>query len=168
MNQLNPRIIWLFFLRSFLVGWAIFLALGGFFGIAIFKLGLGKGTVISIIVGIVFLVSLGAYFWARWSYNAYKFELTDGAFKKEYGVIRKRYVSIPYERMQNVNINRGLLMRILGLSSLIIQTAGYGGPRRGYFGFGRGAEGNLPGLSPERAEQLRERLIDETSGGSGV
>jgi hypothetical protein len=102
--------------------------------------------------------------WAGLSYNAYKYELTEDVFKKEHGVIWKRYVSIPYERIQNVDIHRGVIARILGLSSLMIQTAGYSGHNRS-FALGAGdPEGKLPGLSREKAEELREDLIRKTKG----
>ena len=39
-------------------------------------------------------------------------------------MIWKRYVTIPYDRIQNVDIYRGVLARLLGLSDLNIQTAG--------------------------------------------
>ena len=70
------------------------------------------------------------------------------------GIIYKKYVSIPYDRIQNVDIHRSLLARILGLSSLRIHTAGVGGMAS--------AEGNLPGVSTEVAEQLREELLSRS------
>lgn len=108
-----------------------------------------------------------SYGWAKLSYNAYKYQLAEDAFKKEHGVIWKKYVSIPYERIQNIDIHRGILARILGLSDLMIQTAGYAG---GYGrGIGREPEGRLPGLSKEKAEQLRDELIRRAKGAkSGV
>ncbi len=83
-------------------------------------------------------------------------ELIDTGFRKESGVISKRYVTIPYDRIQNVNIDRGIMARILGLSDLSIETAGFSAiqMRRGY-----SAEGRLPGLSTEVAEQLRDELV---------
>ena len=78
------------------------------------------------------------------------------------GVINKKYVSIPYSRIQNVDINRGLLERMFGLSTLKIQTAGASATTS--LG-SRGAEGVLPGLSQEVAEQLRGELIARSHGG---
>ena len=75
-------------------------------------------------------------------------------------MIWKKYVTIPYERIQNVDIHRGLIARLLGLSDLNIQTAGASTMvYRGRGGGGFGAEGRLPGISCEIAEQLRDELV---------
>jgi len=56
-----------------------------------------------------------------------------------------------------VDIYRGVLARLLGLSDVHIQTAGYSMPRRSGFG----SEGRLPGLGVAVAEKLRDELIDK-------
>ena len=81
----------------------------------------------------------------------YKYETTDVSFEKEYGVIAKNHVSIPYHHIQNVDIKRGILERILGISSVEIQTAG------SEVG---GAEGVLPGISKRKAKQLQDELLE--------
>ncbi len=91
--------------------------------------------------------------WAKLTVHFYRYELTDAGFRKELGVIYKKYVTVPYDRIQNVDINRGILDRLLGLSSLMIQTAGASS------GVAGATEGVLPGLSREVAEQLRDELI---------
>ena len=95
------------------------------------------------------------YYWADLTQKNYFYELADEDFKKEHGVINKKYVTIPYERIQNVDIHRNLLDRQLGLSQLKIQTAGAINPGS----YGASAEGYLPGLDPQEAEWLREELI---------
>jgi len=169
MKQLDPKSVWLFFL-GYVVRWIIIIFLLGFYLFAtifakdnlINQLSLSLGW--NFIVLAVFLVV--CYAWARLSYHFYRYELSDSGFKKESGVIFKRYVTIPYDRIQNVDIYRGIFARLLGLSDLHIQTAGMSnGGRRGVF-----AEGRLPGLSREDAEKLRDELIARTrkSSASGV
>ena len=68
-------------------------------------------------------------------------------------------MTIPYDRIQNVDIYRGILARLLGLSDLNIQTAGMSAIINRYGVSGGGAEGRLPALSREVAEQLRDELI---------
>jgi putative membrane protein len=75
----------------------------------------------------------------------------EGEFRQEYGVLNKKYASIPYHRIQNVDLNRNLLERILGLSEIQIHTAGESSVS---------SEGRLPGLEPDIAENLREQLLD--------
>ena len=102
--------------------------------------------------------------WSKLAYDAYKYELREDGFRKEYGVIWKKYVTIPYERIQNVDINRGLLARLLGLSDLQIQTAGISATVSRYGMAGMGAEGRLPGISKDVAEELRDELIKRARG----
>src|SRR3990167_5406284 len=99
------------------------------------------------------------FVWAKLTYYFYRYELTDVGFRKELGVIYKKYVTIPYDRIQNVDIYRGILARLLGLSDLNIQTAGMSATINRYGVSGGGAEGRLPALSREVAEQLRDELI---------
>lgn len=164
MKQLDPKAVWLFFLSS-IVRWlflAIFITIwsGGFF-----IRSAGTDSEISFgFLGWLWLiipaVIVLAYIWAQLSYRFYKYELTEAGFRKESGVIYKRYVTIPYDRIQNVDIYRGILARLLGLSDLHIQTAGSSAMMgRGGWATGMMAEGRLPGLSHEIAEQLRDELI---------
>ncbi len=102
---------------------------------------------------VVALLLILSYIWARLSYRFYRYELRDNGFRKESGVIYKSYVTIPYDRIQNVDVYRGILARMLGLSDLHIQTAGAGTML---------GEGRLPGLSHEVAEQLRDELINRS------
>ncbi len=159
MEKLDPQAVWLFFFRFLGIGLLILI-------IAILRIGIGSATIEErldskiLLLAFLFLV-IFSYLWAKLSYNAYKYELTEEVFKKEHGVIWKRYVSIPYERIQNIDIHRGILARILDLSDLMIHTAGYSG-----YGVTsiRSPEGKLPGLSKERAEELRNELIKRAKG----
>lgn len=161
MKQLHPRSIWLFFFTGLfqLVFFMVFLSiwfvslLSGLRGVG------GLGIYISVFMVILLILILLLYIWARLSYRYYRYELTDDGFKKELGVIYKKYVTIPYERIQNVDIYRGILARILGLSDLNIQTAGASAQVTRHGVFGAGAEGRLPGLLHEDAEKLRDELI---------
>lgn len=100
---------------------------------------------------IILVLLVSSFVWAKLTYHFYRYELTDSGFRKELGVIWKVYVTIPYDRIQNVDIYRGILARLLGLSDLQIQTAGISGMVA--------SEGRLPGLSREVAEQLRDEII---------
>lgn len=64
------------------------------------------------------------------------------------GIMFERIVAVPYGRLQLVDINRGPLLRALGLSTLKFVTAS-------------AATGvQLPGLTQADAEALRDRLIE--------
>lgn len=64
------------------------------------------------------------------------------------GIMFERVVAVPYGRLQLVDINRGPLLRALGLSTLKFVTAS-------------AATGvQLPGLTAENAEALRDQLVE--------
>lgn len=133
------------------------------FSLAVPILRVGFGifpyTLPSLSIIILFFVVwvLLSYIFAKLSYKYWRYQSVGTSIKIEKGVIWKKYISIPYNRIQNVDIYRGVLARLLGLSDVHIQTAGYSMPRRSGFG----SEGRLPGLGVAVAEKLRDELIDK-------
>lgn len=91
------------------------------------------------------------------SYKNFLYEITDGELRIEKGVITKTYKSIPFSRIQNVEIVRGILARFFGFSAVKIHTAGYSGPQN------NAAEGVLPAVSVEEAERLRSILMKKSN-----
>lgn len=165
MKKLHPRSVWLFFF-SIVLRWLFVLIIVGFNAFFVVLGGASSpggsfrfADFISWSLLILVLSVILSYIWAKLSYHFYRYELTDNGFRKELGVIWKKYVTIPYDRIQNVDIYRGVLARILGLSDLHIQTAGASAQVSRYGSWGIGAEGRLPGLSYEDAEKLRDELI---------
>jgi len=160
MKQLDPKAVWLFFLGSIwrLLFYIIILSI---FWTSVF-IGNRNNITTDPSFGflnwswLVFLAFL-VFCWivAKLTYKFYKYELREDSFRKEHGIIWKKYVSIPYDRIQNVDIYRGVFARLLGLSDIQIQTAG--GITAG--SYGAFSEGRLLGLSREVAEQLRDELI---------
>jgi len=95
-------------------------------------------------------------------YVTYKFCLADDALLIEQGILNKERVSIPYRQVQNINLKRNIIDRLLGVSHLIILTAGHedsrdpGDPNYQ-------AEGQLPLLDKHRAEQIQSELLQHTN-----
>lgn len=163
MKQLNPKAVWLFFWTYFF-GLLVPALIFSFYFSAVTSIVADRKQEVADFSSLISLLGYKPYvilaallmfcfIWAKLSYRFYKYELTDLGFKKEHGVIWKKYVTIPYERIQNVDIYRGVIARILGLSDLHIQTAGMSASR------GVSSEGRLPGLSIADAEQLRDELV---------
>jgi len=165
MKQLNSKSVWLFFISSVL-RWFFMIVFLSIWGVGFWsksESGIDSGIFsfgfLSWLWFILPVFLVLCFIWAKLSYHFYRYELVDSGFRKESGVIYKKYVTIPYDRIQNVDIYRGILARLLGLSDLQIQTAGASAVvSRGVMA-GVGAEGRLPGLSKDVAEQLRDELI---------
>lgn len=86
---------------------------------------LRRGLLIAALVAAgAFFVSL-AYQLLKWYFYVYRYE--EGYLHLKSGVIVKNERSIKQERVQTVNIRRGIIQRILGLASLQVETAGGGG-----------------------------------------
>jgi membrane protein YdbS with pleckstrin-like domain len=85
------------------------------------------------------------------AYANWKYEFTEEGLKKERGIIFKKYSSVPYVRIQNVDIHRGIFARAFGFSTLMLHTAGYSGVPN--------AEGNLPAVETHRAEEIRKLIM---------
>ena len=187
MKQLDPKSVWLFFFNFVLKGFIMIILplalvsfqLGTFKHAVSFPDGssrlsfLGDSGGVGFLNWFVFsfsfqnwlLITIPAFLvlcfvWAKLTYRFYRYELLDTGFRKESGVIYKKYVTIPYDRIQNVDINRGILARIFGLSDLNIQTAGASAVVSRYGTMGIGAEGRLPAVSVKVAEQVRDELIE--------
>jgi len=171
MKHLNPNVIWLFFIQN-LIGLSLLLFSFSFFIIPMVGIvgsldtGLSSLIVPAIILACFvpfILVVVLSYLFAKLTYNNYKYELKEDGFYKESGVIVKRYVTIPYERIQNIDIVRGVFARLLGLSDLQIQTAGMSMSYGGTYG-SVGSEGRLPGLSIAEGTAVRDELVKRAKG----
>ena len=79
-------------------------------------IGLFALTLIVLVVGLI--VS-----WLEYINYSYTFEEFNLKLKR--GIINKEIVSIPYRQMQDINIQRGLLYLLLGVSKVIIDSAGH-------------------------------------------
>ncbi len=168
MNQLHHGAKWLFRFRAYLsivflslfFGWFIFPAIGFFLSFS------GSGSLFagflfvlfSLIFYLVILVVVGEVY-SRLAFKNWFYEFTSDGLKLERGIIWKRYSNVPYQRIQNVDITRGILARMLGFSSVMIQTAGYSAQGKGAF-----AEGYIPAVSADEAEKIRSFVMKKISG----
>ena len=112
--------------------------------IASYFIGAQWAWAATISLAIIFIVTI-AFTPRRVRSIGYALRGDDLLFRR--GLLFQRFVSIPYGRMQLVDINRGPLARALGLSELKFVTAA-------------AATGVvIPGLAEADAESLRDRLV---------
>lgn len=127
---------------------------------AILSLPISIGFKFSLYSGIILFVTLFVFLTilfqicVNMAYNRWFYEFTESQLKIERGIIWKKYSNIPYKRIQNVDITRGIFARLFGYSNVWIQTAGYG-----YMGI---TEGYIPAVSAKEAEEIREFIIQKT------
>lgn len=110
-------------------------------GTFLFDVGFWPG--IGVFVALLVIGVIGAVL----RYRRWRYEIADDAVYLERGVLTEVTSVVPFVRVQHVDSQRGPLERTVGLASVVVYTAG-----------SRGADVTIPGLSPERADALRERL----------
>lgn len=148
-RSLSGRAIWLFFF-NYNRRMAIVLP--------IFAIGIYMEPLVGLFfVAYEFLILLIAslvhgHFW---------FTIDEHGFTTEYGVLHKRSVSLTFEQIQNVNILRSLMDRILGIAKLEVETAGSSRTkaREVIGGIKSKSEGILPGISLADAEHIHDILL---------
>ena len=141
MNRLHPRIRLLWVARAVVLAGIV----GGATGAAVLFTSLPIPTYAPFVVGGLFLVVGVVYALLR--YRAWGYEIRDDSLYLQRGVLTKVYTVVPYVRVQHVDSARGPLERLTGLASTIVYTAG-----------SRGADVSVPGLTPDGAEELQDRL----------
>jgi membrane protein YdbS with pleckstrin-like domain len=130
---------------AWLVTWPILVEALGFDG----RAGLARSSVAGLGAGVA--VSLLLLWRVRVAARVYRWQHRPGegvvVFK---GAWWQREVWIPMTRLQHLDIQRGPLERWLGLATLELYTAG-----------SHEYETRIPGLSPQRAQELRDGLLAE-------
>ena len=98
--------------------------------------------------------------WVVLRYRAWVYQVRADALYLERGVTTHVRTLVPYVRIQHVDTSRSPLERALGLSTLVVYTAG-----------SRGADVSIPGLTPEQAQDLQQRVKElaiEAEGGDAL
>ncbi len=105
---------------------------------------------------VLFVVAFALAFLIAWlEYSTYKFFMDEDALRIKRGVLSKEEIAIPYRQIQNVDIERSFSYQLLGLSRLVILTAGHDDDKT----LGGESEGVLPALDENLAKQLQEELL---------
>jgi uncharacterized protein len=119
-------------------------------------------TIVAIVLGFVFaerwvallltaiavpLVLTTVLVLPRLRYRRWRWQLTDLAVELRYGILVHRQETVPYFRIQQIDINAGPVDRLLELASLRVQTASASGIAL------------LPGLAASEAPVVRAELL---------
>lgn len=139
MNSLHPRIRILWIVRAIVYSTAI-----GAVGTALarnFDQPIEYPIAVAALLAVLWVVH------AILRYRKWGYEIRDDSVYLERGVITEIRTVVPLVRIQHVDSRRSALERAVGLASIVVYTAG-----------SRGADVRIPGLLPDEATSLRERL----------
>ena len=82
-------------------------------------------------------------------WEVWRYEVTEHEIILSFGVLRQTRRFVPRDRVQHVDITSGPLARKFGLAHVHLYVAG-----------AHGSVGEIPGLTPEEAEDLRIMLVE--------
>jgi membrane protein YdbS with pleckstrin-like domain len=103
----------------------------------------------TVLVGVGALILFGglAVLHAVLYYRSWHYEVREDSLYLTRGVLTRVQTVAPYVRVQHIDARRGPVERLLGLSTLVVYTAG-----------SRGADVTVPGLTDDRADELQRAL----------
>lgn len=140
MQSLHRRVVLLWSIRVLVLAAVLGAVVAGVAAFGLDRTPLyGAGVALSVVaLGVLHAVA---------HYRRWGFALDADAIELRRGVITHVDSSVPYVRVQHVDTQRTVLSRLLGLSAVVVYTAG-----------SRGADVTIPGLAPARARELHDRL----------
>lgn len=148
---LERRVLSLWRLRA-AIALAVWVAL-------VLAVGVGLGEVLPGVLAAVLLAVLGGLlvrWWTALVWRAWQFRIGDGALHLRHGVLTRRQSTIPYHRVQHIDLEAGPLERRMGLTSLILRTAS------------ASSDSTVPGIDAAEAEALRARILTLVGTGDAV
>ncbi len=84
-------------------------------------------VVFSILAAVAIIPILIFFAWVRLYYQSMWYELREDEISWKRGVWFRTTGIVPYNRITNIDIRQGPVMRALGISTVSLQTAGYSG-----------------------------------------
>ena len=111
-------------------------------------------TISFVILGFIAVIFILLWIWVGMYYDSMSYELREDEINWKRGVWFRTTGIVPYNRIVNLDLRQGPLMRFLGISTLAVQTAGYSGQAV--------PEIKIEGI--EHAEELRELIRSHVRG----
>lgn len=120
---------------------------------------IGAGKVVPGVLAAAVLAGAGGLlvrWWTSLVWRSWQFRVGEGALHLRHGVIARRESTIPYHRVQHIDLEAGPLERRLGLTSLILRTAS------------ASSDSTVPGIDAAEADVLRTRILGLVGTGDAV
>ena len=146
-TRVSPKLVWTELITTAVIGLVV---TAGCVLIGVVTGGFGRtaGTVWLSIAIIVFVIAAVTAALTPRRVRAIGYALRDDDLVLRRGLMWQRFTAVPYGRMQLVDVNRGPLDRVLGMSELKFVTAAASTNVR------------IPGIPFTDADELRDRLVE--------
>jgi membrane protein YdbS with pleckstrin-like domain len=110
-----------------------------------------------LVAGLVALAgALDAWWLPRARYRHWRYQVAPDALELRHGVVKRVHSTIPYFRVQHIDIAQGPLERAVGLARLRLHTAS------------AGTDASIPGIAAGDAEGLRRLILARAGSGDAV
>jgi hypothetical protein len=140
---LDPRVRALWTIGS--AGPVLLLALVVSVALAIYG---SVAALVGAIAGLGAALALGAAAWARLAWTRWWWAAGPHALELRHGVLIVRESVVPYHRLQQIDVVRGPLERLLGLATLTLRTAA------------ATSDAKIPGIDAASANEVRRLLLE--------
>ena len=105
-------------------------------------------------IGLLVVLAVSVFlYWRRFEYRVGESEI-----RIDSGIISRNHRSIPFDRIQDVDISQGPLARLLGVASVKLETGGGA----------KDEEGVLHAIAMQRAQELRELVRARRTGSAAA
>lgn len=140
-TRVSSRLIWYRRVQVLLAA-VLLMAVGAF--LATRELGSAGGIVVLVVVLVGAVV---AWLLAEFNYRSWGYVEHADEFLMTHGVIVRRFLMVPYGRMQLVDVNSNVFQQWFGIATVRLYTAA------------ATTEARLPGIPRDEADRLRDRLV---------
>ncbi|MBI4148701.1 PH domain-containing protein [Candidatus Woesearchaeota archaeon] len=172
MDQLHPGARWIFradmykgtlgFIAAIIIG-GISVALDEGFSVDVLR---WMGFVIA---GVAVVALLVGEVYSRLAHSYFSYTLSQDSVVIRRGIIWQTETMIPIQRVQNVEVERGLLAQLFGFSTVYIYTAaGQEEASSGWWGAKwQEKEGRLPAIDQQTAQNIQTLLLKKSKRAKG-
>jgi uncharacterized protein len=112
------------------------------------------GVAASLVVGVA--GGLLVRWWTSLVWRAWQFRIGDGALHLRRGVITRHESTIPFHRVQHIDLEAGPLERRMRLTTLVLRTAS------------ASSDSTIPGIDADEADALRSRILALVGSGDAL
>jgi len=141
-------------LRSlWLLIWAIWFIIGL---MALAILMVANPLVFGLIIFIWLITMILILLWIPAFYNSLQYTIEDDYVRSDSGVFWKKHVTVPFNKITNIDITEGPLQRMFGIGTIHLQTAGAGGQQ--------GPKAELRLLGIRNLDWVKDIIMEGTRG----
>ncbi len=149
--RLDRRVVWVWRLPNLVT----ILVLAGIGGV-LAATAEDPGAFPAVVIGVAVVLLAAAVFVPTVQFRRWRYWITDDTLEVRHGIWNRVESSIPHFRVQHIDLHRRPLHRLFGVVEVRISTASVT------------SDAKLPGVAPDRAEALRQLVLERAQDDDAV